>query len=54
MSHAKHGGNKKSANNDRKVKSFERRYKMTRADWRELKKKSPQEANQLRLKALTK
>ena len=37
--------------NDRKRKSFESRYTMNRAAFRLLRKKSPQEAHEVRMKA---
>lgn len=37
--------------NDAKKKSFEARYGMSAAEWRELKKKDPRKAHELREKA---
>jgi len=37
--------------NKEKVIRFQKRYGMTRAEWRELKKNNPKEANLLRMKS---
>lgn len=43
-------GRHKPQRNERAKKSFETRYNMTRSEWADYKKKSPNEAHELRMK----